>query len=152
MLYQSELELPRDVRDVLPTAAQDLYRRTYNQTWRIEGHSPLADGSQRLSQVARRDPPRHRAPRPRLQRRHHRLVVIAKGHDLDTRGVIVQPPHQLERLAAGHVQVHQGQVYPARHGCLNLRRVPGRCGHLRLAARLQQHADAGLDEGGVRHQ
>ncbi len=34
MLYQSELELPRDVRDVLPTAAQDLYRRTYNQTWR----------------------------------------------------------------------------------------------------------------------
>lgn len=34
MLYQSELELPRDVRDVLPTAAQDLYRRAYNQAWR----------------------------------------------------------------------------------------------------------------------
>ncbi len=37
MLYQSELELPRDVRDVLPTAAQDLYCRTYNLTWRANG-------------------------------------------------------------------------------------------------------------------
>ena len=34
MLYQSELELPRDVRDVLPAAAQDLYCRTYNRAWR----------------------------------------------------------------------------------------------------------------------
>jgi cation transport regulator ChaB len=35
MLYQSELELPRDVRDVLPATALDLYRKTYNQTWRV---------------------------------------------------------------------------------------------------------------------
>lgn len=35
MLYQSELDLPRDVRDVLPKAALDLYRRTHNQVWRV---------------------------------------------------------------------------------------------------------------------
>lgn len=35
MLYQSELELPRDVRDVLPNGALEMYRRTYNQTWRV---------------------------------------------------------------------------------------------------------------------
>ncbi len=34
MLYQSELELPRDVRDVLPSTAQAVYRKTYNQAWR----------------------------------------------------------------------------------------------------------------------
>lgn len=35
MLYRSELELPRDVRDVLPSAALEMYRRTFNQTWRV---------------------------------------------------------------------------------------------------------------------
>jgi len=35
VLYQSELELPRDVRDVLPNGALEMYRRTYNQTWRV---------------------------------------------------------------------------------------------------------------------
>jgi len=43
MLYQSELELPRDVRDVLPSPALDLYRKTYNQTWRVTRASDERD-------------------------------------------------------------------------------------------------------------
>jgi cation transport regulator len=33
VLYQSELELPLDVREVLPPTAQDLYRRAFNRAW-----------------------------------------------------------------------------------------------------------------------
>ena len=46
MLYQSELELPRDVREALPETAQDLYRRTYNDVWVKMGGPDTRDRDQ----------------------------------------------------------------------------------------------------------
>lgn len=40
MLYQTELELPLDVREVLPPRALDVYRRAYNRTWRSTRGTP----------------------------------------------------------------------------------------------------------------
>ena len=42
MLYQTNQELPAEIRDRLPEAVQDLYRAAYNSTVQWYGDAPKA--------------------------------------------------------------------------------------------------------------